>query len=212
MSSFSRTLGFLPFARTYLYQANGIRGVATADPLYINSANWVNPQDLSAQQKRKPADDELDNGSGEDKDDVFPDRVKILAFNPAQPALNLPEVNQQLTQLTQPDSVLFDRLSQSSLGPLPELMTQQDAVVTIMGNRRTQVVGLFQLGSTLFTKGHVIMSDWTYGQRFGQDQLKNVHVGLLTLDSGADPIAVQARLRDRLPESLAVLTREELIC
>ncbi|WP_299404166.1 FtsX-like permease family protein [Acaryochloris sp. IP29b_bin.148] len=210
MSSYSRALGFQPFARIYLYQANAVSGVATVNPLYImGGIDWINPEQL-------PASSEGLSPSGtpepaNQEDEIFPDRVKILAFNLAQPAFTLPEINQQLDKLKEPDTILFDRLSQDGLGPIPDLMTQKPQVTTVMGNRRTQIAGLYTLGSTLFTKGHVIMSDLNYAARNGPESLDSVSVGLVRLDAGADPLQVQAQLQKALPPSIQVFTRTELI-
>lgn len=207
VSSFSPTLQFgLTFPRAYLYKAAAVDGVAAASPLYIGSANWVNPNEAS--KSRSP--NAVDGTSAEDMD-LFGNQVRILAFNPAQPVLNLPEVNQQLTQLSAANAVLFDRLSQSSLGAVPDLLVQQPEVSTIMGNRRTYIIGLFSMGSTLFEKGNVIMSDWNYTQWSSPDSLNNVTIGVLTLTPGANLQTVQAQLRTILPPEVAVFTREELI-
>lgn len=207
VSAYSPALGFAPFARIYLYQANAVAGIAAVSPLYVGQADWVNPEKLpkqDAQTNPKPGE-ELEDSN------IFPDTVKILAFNPIQPVFDIPEINRQIGKLSQPDSVLFDRLSQPSLGPIPKLLTQNKDLTTVMGNRRTYIVGLFTLGSTLFTKGHVIMSDWNYAQQNGKNSLDKVSVGLLSLEPKADLMQVQAQLRARLPKSVQVLTREELI-
>lgn len=214
MSSYSRALGFQPFARVYLYQANAVPGVAIVNPLYImGRVDWINPEQLPAQH---PVPPELLTPPGTDEaankeTEIFPDRVKILAFNLTQPAFTLPEINRQLDKLKEPDTILYDRLSQDSLGPIPALLAQQPQVTTVMGNRRTQIAGLFTLGSTLFTKGHVIMSDWNYAARNGPESLDNVSVGLVNLDAGADPLQVKAQVQRTLPSTIQVLTREELI-
>jgi putative ABC transport system permease protein len=142
---------------------------------------------------------------------LFGNEVRIIAFNPAQPVLNLPEVNQQLAKLSAPDAVLFDRLSQPSLGEIPQLFGTREELATLMDNRRTYVVGLFSLGSTLNDKGNVIMSDWNYAERNGSNSLDSVRVGVLTLEKGAYKSAVLSRLRARLPKDVAVYTHEELI-
>ncbi|QUY42298.1 FtsX-like permease family protein [Acaryochloris marina] len=214
MSSYSRALGFQTFAQIYLYQANAVPGVATAYPLYImGRVDWINPEQLPVEHPIPP---ELLSPPGQAKSDnkeieIFPDRVKILAFNLAQPAFALPEINQQLDKLKEPDTILYDRLSQDGLGPIPALITQKPQLTTVMGNRRTQIAGLFTLGSTLFTKGHVIMSDLNYLARNGPESLDNVSLGLVGLDAGADPLQVQTQLQQALPSSIQVLTREELI-
>ena len=213
-SSFSQALGFQSFARIYLYQANAVPGVDTASPLYImGRVDWINPEQLPAQH---PVPAELLSPPGRNQSkskevEVFPDRVKILAFNPAQPVFTLPEINQQLVKLKEPNTILYDRLSQDALGPISALLDQQSEVTTVMGNRRTRIAGLFTLGSTLFTKGHVIMSDWSYAAHNGPESLDSVSVGLLSLNAGADPLQVQAQLQQALPASIQVLTREELI-
>jgi putative ABC transport system permease protein len=204
-SAFSPSLQFgITFPRAYLLQSAATEGVATASPLYINIANWVNPREFG-----KPEADAPEEIQPIDLDDLFGNQVRVLAFNPAQPVFNLPEVNQQLGLLGAPGSVLFDRLGQPSLGEVPALLTQQKEVPTVMGNRRTYAVGLFSLGSTLFAKGNVIMSDWNYSQR-GND-LNSVTVGVLKLEPGANVEAVKAKLRASLPEEVSILTKAEFI-
>lgn len=214
ISSYSQALGFQPFARIYLYQANAVPGVATANPLYVmGRVDWINPEQLPVEHPIPP---ELLSPPGADESankeiQIFPDRVKILAFNLAQPAFTLPEINQQLDKLKKPDTILYDRLSQDALGPIPALITQKPQLTTVMGNRRTEVSGLFTLGSTLFTKGHVVMSDLNYAARNGPESLDSVSVGLVSVDAGVDPLQVQAQIQQALPSSIQVLTREELI-
>ncbi|KYC40190.1 ABC transporter [Scytonema hofmannii PCC 7110] len=206
VSSFSPSLLFrISFPRAYLYQAASVDGVVSASPIYLGRANWVNPNQLSSLQANasKPK-------SREPR--IFGNEVRIIAFNPAQPpVLSIPEVNQQIAKLAVPDAVLFDRLSQSSLGDIPKRLEKSEEVATLMDNRRTFAVGLFSMGSTISDKGNVIMSDWTYGQRFGHNNLKQIRIGVLTLEKGADIKTLQERLRDRLPDDVAVLTHEEFI-
>lgn len=214
MSTYSRALGFQPFARVYLYQANAVPGVATASPLYImGGVDWINPEQLPTEHPIPP---ELLSPPGRDEsadkeNQIFPERVKILAFNLAQPAFTLPEINQQLDKLKESDTILYDRLSQDGLGPIADLMAQKPKLTTVLGNRRTHIAGLYTLGSTLFTKGHVIMSDLNYAARNGSESLESVSVGLVSLDSGADPQQVKGQIQQSLPPSIQVLTREELI-
>jgi putative ABC transport system permease protein len=205
ISSFSPSLLFrISFPRAYLYQAAAVDGIASAVPVYIGRGNWVNPSQLfdkSSIGDRKPR-----------QKGFFGNEVRIIAFNPAQPsALNIPEVNQQLAKLSIPDAVLFDRLSQSSLGDIPKLLEERQEIPTVMDNRRIYVMGLFSMGSTINDKGNVIMSDWNYGQRYGHNSLEQARLGVLSLEKGADKKTVQARLRDHLPNDVTVLTREELI-
>ncbi len=205
VSSFSPSLLFkISFPRAYLYQAAAVNGVAAVSPVYISSGNWVNPNQLT-----KPG---ISNSQQRKRGGFFGNEVRIIAFNPTQPSvMKLAEVRQQLGKLTAPDAVLFDRLSQPSLGEIPKLLVEHQEVTTLMENHRTHVVGLFNMGSTLNTKGNVIISDWNYAQRFGKNSLDYVRVGVVSLEKGADIARVKASLRQHLPEEVAVFTPEELI-
>ena len=198
MSSFSPSLR-IPSAlpRAYLLQADAVDGVETAAPLYLSLGNWTNPA-------------QLNNAEDLPEGDIFGNQVRVIAFNPRQPVLNLPGVDAQRDRLSTPKTVLFDELSQPSLGDIPQLWAETGEVQTLMGNRRVNVVGLFSLGSTVIEKGNVVMSDLSYTHWFGND-MTNITLGVLTLEPGSDLATVQAQLQTRLPEIVEVLTKDELI-
>lgn len=91
----------------------------------------------------------------------------------------------------------------------PQLFAKRGEVTTLMDNRLTCVTGLFK-ESNLFEKGNMV-SDWNYAQRYGANNLKQVRIGVLTFEKGADIRTVQTRLRETLPPDIVVLTREELV-
>ncbi|MEO1635094.1 MAG: ABC transporter permease DevC [Cyanobacteria bacterium J06631_9] len=201
VSAYAPNIDLGTFPKIYLYQADAVAGVSEASPLYIEFSNWVNPEDLA-----QPIGEE-----SPEEFQLFPNSVKILAFNPDQPVLAIPEVNQQLERLTAPGAVLFDRLGQEKLGPVVEqFQSEPIGASTLMSNQRVAVVGLFSLGSTLFDNGHIVMSDWNYTQWFGKESLERVSVGCLRLEPGADVEAVRSRLKSELPPSLKILTQAEL--
>ena len=203
VSSYNPSINFGSFPRIFLYQAQAFSEVFSASPLYIGSAKWLNPEELLSSENQKH------NSSR--KRSLFSNQVKILAFNPAQPVLALPEVNRQLEQLNIPGSLLFDVLSQSQLGPVPELLQQQSIVTTLMERKRVTVVGLFSLGSTFFDKGHIVMSDWNYARwQGGVKSLDKVSVGVLQLKPSADIKLVQQQLQKSLSRDVRVLTQKEL--
>ena len=180
-------LGDKPFSRRHLYQAAAVEGVKTASPFYYADSSWKNPE---TQQIHK---------------------VSVIGFNPAQPVLDLPDVNQQLETLKLPDTLLFDKQSQSSLGPIAQWFSEGRSIQTEIGDRKVIVGGIFTLGSTLFKNGHVITSDWNYLRLFGQTSLEEVHLGIITLKPGANLQRVQQSLEAALPEDVKVLTYTDLI-
>ncbi|MBW4562921.1 MAG: ABC transporter permease DevC [Mojavia pulchra JT2-VF2] len=205
VSTFSPSLQFrISFPRAYLYQAASVNGVEAVAPVYISQANWVNPNQLSQPINSRQ---KISRRRG-----FFGNEVRVIAFNPTQSfVLNSPEIKQQLSKLTTPDAVLFDRLSQASLGDIGQLLTQQKELVTLMENQRTYVMGLFSMGSTMNDKGNVIMSDWNYALRNGQNSLNSVRLAVVSLQTGANIKTVQAKLRQHLPSDISVFTHEELI-
>lgn len=185
------------FPNTYLHKAEAIDGVASASPVYISWGRWVNPESLSQKTSNK-----------------LPsfDFVKIIAFNPSQPpVLNIPEINRYTPQLNEPHTVLFDRLSASSLGQIPELLNREGDLVTMMDNHRTHIVGAFTMGRSFYESGNVVMSDWTYVQHNPRHSLDRVTIGVIALKPGTNVDRASNRLRKTLPEDVAVLTHEELI-
>ena len=194
LSAYSESIKRSSFPFLYLYQADAVEGVERASPLYMNYSQWVAPQSL--------------NSSTQNKRGYY---VPVLAFNPTQPVFDLPEVNANLNLLSSPDSVLFDRLGQSQLGEVAQIFAENNEVDTIMNNHRVKVVGLFEIGSTINDKGHIMMSDWNYGRHNGNDKLDQVTVGVLKLEPGAEITTVLERLKGNLGKDIRVLTKEELI-
>ncbi|MBE9215234.1 FtsX-like permease family protein [Plectonema cf. radiosum LEGE 06105] len=204
VSSFSPTLRWnTSFPRAYVYQASAVDGVADTTSVYLDTGEWLNPEFL------------LENNQDDSslkRMERFGKQVRIIAFNPAKnKVLNLPDVQQQINKLRIPNSILYDSLSQSSLGEVPEIYNQQGKVTTLVDNHRTDIVGLFDMGSTLFTNGNVVMSDWNYSQRRGSGILNNVSIGLVFLEKGANIDTVKTKIRAILPPDIEIHTREELI-
>ena len=175
------------FSHRHLYQAAAIDGVASASPLYFSFGSWVNPW-----QKKIT-------------------RVAVIAFDPARPVINLPEIDQQLEQIKLADTVLFDRLSHPDLGSVPASFTQGKTIITEVLGRRIKIGGLFTLGSTIFIDGHIVTSDWNYLRLFGSDSIDNLKVGILSLKPGADLATVKKNVQAYLPRDVEVMTHQELI-
>ncbi|MBD1821946.1 FtsX-like permease family protein [Cyanobacteria bacterium FACHB-DQ100] len=183
----SQFLGNKTIPKAQLYRANGIQGIASVDPLYYSRTSWVNPQ------TKELAD------------------VNIIAFNPARSAMDLPEIRGQLGTIAQQDTVLFDSKSLPSLGSVGELFSKGDPVNSVVGGRKMSVGGLYSLGSSLFKQGHIVMSDTNYLRLFGQAGADEVHLGMITLEPGANPNAVAQGLQKLLPQDIKVLNRQEFI-
>ncbi|MGK7893385.1 MAG: ABC transporter permease DevC [Xenococcus sp. (in: cyanobacteria)] len=175
------------FSRRHLYQAAAVEGVASANPLYFSSGDWVNPWENKISS------------------------VAVIAFDPAHPVIALPEIDEQLEQIKLPNTVLFDSLSLAKLGPVPESLTQGKTITTEISGRRINVGGIFTLGSSIFIDGHIVTSDWNYLRLFGSDSIDNLKVGILTLQPGADLETVKRNVQAYLPQDIEVMTHQGFI-
>lgn len=187
VSSKADYLGAGNFDRIRLYQAAAVEGVTTVTPVYIDYGSW-SYQDFT----------------------TF--GAQVIAFNPNQSVFNLPEVNQQLAQLSLPNALLVDRLSKpTDFGPIPQQFAQQGAVKALINNHRVTVVGLFGLGSSFFrSDGNIIMSETSYRSLFGSNALEQVSVGIVTLQPGTNLEAIRAGIKAHTP-GVEVLTHAELV-
>lgn len=180
-------LGANGFDRIRLYQAAAIDGVASSTPLYIGEGAWA----YSQEHKNFGA--------------------RVYAFNPRQTVFNIEELNQQIAKLNALNTVLFDRRSKPSFGPIIQLVTETGEARAILNNQRVTAVGLFNMGNSFFLgEGNVVISESTYAEIFGDSILTRVEVGILSLEPGANLEAVKAGIKARVP-GVEVLTHKELI-
>ena len=175
------------FDRRHLYQAAAVDGVTSAKPFYYSHAGWVNPWNKKVT------------------------NVAVLAFDPAHPVLNLPDVNRQLDQIKLPDKVLVDRQARPDLGAIARAFDRGETVTTEISGRRISVSGMFDFGSTLFVEGFLITSDWNYLRLYGADSIENVKVGVLNISEAENAETVKARVRASLPSIVSVMTHQEFV-
>ena len=197
LSSYAKTMKDSSFSNIYLYQIDAINGIADARPLYIGLGKWVDPQLLELSAKKQA--------------NVESSEMQLLAFNPYKPIFKIPEINQQLDLLAVSGGILQDRQAKSDLGNIPQMLADRGTVSSILNNHKVTVMGLFNLGSTFYVDGVAVMSDWNYKQINDSETLDDVSVGILSLEPGADPLAVTMRIKETINKDIKVLTQEELV-
>lgn len=174
------------FDKRRLIQALGCDGVASADPLYIETRFAI--------VKNKQT------GEGQP--------IRVLAFDPDHPVFALPQVNALLRQLKLSDKVLFDVRSKPQYGEISPGKTIE------LAQRQAEVIGEFALGTDFTNDGNLITSDLTYRQLFperaaGNDPLDDVDLGILRLKPGRDARQVQRELERLLPSDVIIFTKDE---
>jgi len=175
------------FSRRRLYQAKDVPGVQSAEPFYSNIITWKHPD------TRKETS------------------IQVIAFDPDQPALNLPEVNQQLDPLKLPDRVLFDRSSRGDYSQAIVRVEQGNSTTTEVERRTVTISGLFTLGASFGADGILVASDQTFLHFFPRREAASASLGLVKLAPGYDSAQVAAELRSYLSNDVRVLTHAEYV-
>ena len=180
-------LNLSSFPRRRLYQAMNVPGVKSAEPLYVKLANWKVPET-----RRETS-------------------IMVVGFNPEHPAFDLPEVNQNLSAIKLPDTVLFDRAARGDYQRAIAQINQGKSVKTELDRRTITIGGLFTIGASFAADGALITSDQNYLRLFPKQNAGSVNAGLIQLQAGADPVQVQQVLKAYLPPDVKVLTKQEFI-
>jgi putative ABC transport system permease protein len=127
--------------------------------------------------------------------------VRAFAFDPDRPVFRFPEIAAGSSRLKAADSVLIDRRARRFLG-----MDRAPKAAEING-KKVQIAGSFTLGPDFQSDGTVVMSADTFTKLLPGT---GVEAGIIKLRPGADPGAVEQRLRAALPRDIAVMTKAQL--
>jgi len=172
------------FPERRLYQALAVPGVESVSPLYMDMAQWKNPVNHHERQ------------------------IFVVGFKPRPGVFDLPVVNDNLARIAEPGEILFDEGSRPEFGPVGKLFRQNGDVVTELGHRRVEVVGLFRVGASFANDGNVITSDTNFLQLVPYRQFGIVDVGLIKLQPGINVEATREKLAGILPPDVTVLTKQ----
>jgi putative ABC transport system permease protein len=170
------------FPRERLYQTLASEGVISTTPVYIASGQWRNPETRLER------------------------TILVWGVDPLLKTFKMPEVNQNLDQLKQLNTVLFDIAGRPDYGVTQDNFTTFE---TELNSKTVNVEGLFINGASFAADGNVITSDSTFLNLFSDRKSGKIELGLINLQSGSDPKKVQKQLRANLPKDVLVLTTEE---
>ena len=174
------------FDRSRLYQALGVAGVAGVSPLHIGRGTWITPA------TRKSFD------------------IFVYGVNLSRPSLAFPELEANLSRLQPLRNALFDRNSKDQYGPIKAELARQPFVTVEVNKKQLRIVDTFALGSTFAADGNLIVSDNTFYFLVPEKNPNKIEMGLIQLQPGADPLAVQRALQPLMRKDVKVLTRSEL--
>ena len=175
------------FSIRRLYQTIGFDAVDEVTPVYISTSVWKNPWDNNRR------------------------RINTIGFQPDQSLLRLEGFEEASQLLRAQDVVLFDSGSRPEFGPVAEAFESGQSVVTEINDRETEVVGLFEMGTSFGIDGTIITSEDNWLRLFPSLPRSEIHLGLIRLQPGHDPGKVSNALADYLPEDVLVLTKQQFV-
>ena len=176
-----------PFSIRRLYQALGLEDVEEISPVYIFPATWKNPWNSERRS------------------------VNALGIDPEDDILDTPGFAAGRPLLAAQDVVLFDSASRPEFGPVGERFAAEGPIVTEINDREVKVVGLFEVGPSFGIDATVITSADNWLRLFPERSRDDIHLGLIRLREGADPVAVRDRLRGYLPKDVLVMTKADFV-
>ena len=172
------------FPERRLYQALAVDGVDTFTSLYMDMAQWDNPVDHKERQ------------------------IFVVGFKPRPGVFDIPTVNANLAQISEPGNVLFDVGSRPEFGPVGALFKRDGSAITELSHRRVKVVDLFRVGASFANDGNIITSDTNFFRLVPYRKLGIVDVGLITLKPGINVDAARDKVAAALPGDVTVLTKQ----
>jgi putative ABC transport system permease protein len=175
------------FSERRLYQAQAHPAVQSVASVYMGSLMWLNPDT-----KRQS-------------------RIFLIGYEPSSHVLNIDEIKSQMKLTQSTGVVLFDRESRPEFGDVPRWMREHGSVVTEVEGKRTEVGGLFNLGTSFLADGTIITSDVNFVRLVPYRQLGIPDLGLIKLRPGSDRARTLAELKKILPSDVEVTTREEIM-
>ncbi|GGG21085.1 ABC transporter [Caldovatus sediminis] len=178
-----------PLPRARAFQTLALPEVAQAVPVYMAQVSWRNPETGARRM------------------------IQLVGFDMEAGAMRFPGLEAVAEALKRPDTVAFDIRSRPEFGDVAGLLARAGGAPLKVeaGNREVEVVGLVEIGASFGADGNMITNEVNFRRLVPQRRASNTDLVALRLVPGADPRAVQARLREILPRDVVVLTHEELV-
>jgi putative ABC transport system permease protein len=175
------TIAYSPpwFARSAIYQAQGVPGVRQVVPVYIYMAQI----------------------RANERGDLL--AARFIGFDPAAEVLKVPGMEAHRSGLQLPYTALLDARSRNQLAGMVPLLQQGRPLRIYLQNpvagaaTHIDMIGIYALGPDFTFPGSLVVSDLNFFRLF-QQPADRVSLGLVKLKPGADPEQVRQALSERL--------------
>lgn len=173
------------FSRTNLYRCLAYKGVSSVSSLHVGRGVFKNPE----------------TGVGRD--------ILIFASDPNKPPFKILDRPDDLKKLNMLNRMLFDIGSRPEYGNIKAMLQSKGTVRAEVNDKQTVVAGPFFLGASFAADGNTLTSDSTFLRLFPQHRADQIEVGLIHLEPGVQPAAVQAAMLKDATPGATVLTIDQ---
>jgi putative ABC transport system permease protein len=195
-------VGMRNFSQRRLYQALGMKEVASVNPLYIGIGAWKIKEEPAGQTRN----------------------ILVLGANPDANVFKMPGAIANIDRVKTEDVILFDRASRAEFGPIvdecgtlalktsfsDDAFTCKNLVNREVANRKLRVGGLFELGASFAADGAAITSDTNFLRIFDNRRSGLINVGLINLRPDVSPFEAMRNFILSQPSNTVILPREKL--
>jgi len=136
--------------------------------------------------------------------------AQVIGLDAGGEALDFQGLAPLAPLLSRPDTFAWDMRSKPEFGPAADIFRERGPYRVQIANRDMEMVGLVEIGPSFGADGNVVMSETNFRRIFTR-QASNADMVALRLRPGADPAAVQARLRAMMPGDVAVRSHAEMV-
>ncbi len=178
------SIGMAGFPRRRLVQVMADPAVVGTTPVHWNLMLWRNPETRRTRS------------------------ILTIGFEPGDPLFTDPSLAAKAHVLNQQGRVLFDELSRPEFGPIASWFRQGRTVETEVAGKRVRVAGLVALGPSFGADGNMLTSRETFLRLMPNTSPGSIELGLIRLQNGSDPRLVAERLRQTLPDDVAIYTKQ----
>jgi len=175
------------FSEHQLFRAFALREVASVDKIYVAPTPLKNP------------------AHGSDR------AILALGLAPVRGVLSIPEVDQSIERLRDPDTALFDERCRPEFSTLPTDFRKGLPAEAEIAGRKIKIVGVFSLGTSFGVDGNIIVSDQEFLRIFPYRNSDEVDIGLVRLRPGADPESARAHLEQLIGPGVQVYTHAGIV-
>lgn len=180
------------FPERRLIQALAFMEVDFISPIYLDFAQWKNPQTRN-----------------------YWRNIFVIGFDLRHQVFDFPGVDENLDKLKFADVVLFDQNSRSEFGPIvSEFQNQGKLTVEVSNktsNRRIKVMGLFELGTSFGADGNLLTSHLNFLRIFSNRKQGFIDIGLIKLKPESNVDVFIKKLKKYLPKDVKVLSKQGLL-